>query len=133
LLVAVDGSEQSARALERAAGLAGLAHSSVRVVHVREHIVVRGASWYLEEEEDAQALVEHALESLRKGGVEASGAVLHALQGKAAAVICDAANDADADLIVMGSRGRGDLGGFLLGSVAHRVIHLSRQPVLVTR
>ena len=33
----------------------------------------------------------------------------------------------------MGSRGRGDLAGLLLGSTAHKVIHLAGKPVLVIR
>jgi nucleotide-binding universal stress UspA family protein len=35
--------------------------------------------------------------------------------------------------IIMGSRGRGDLAGLVLGSTAHKVIHLADRPVLVVR
>lgn len=35
--------------------------------------------------------------------------------------------------LVQGSRGRGDLTALLLGSVAHKVIHLADRPVLVAR
>jgi len=45
----------------------------------------------------------------------------------------DAASAYDAGVIVMGSRGRNDLTGLLLGSTAHKVIHLSDRPVLVVR
>jgi len=37
------------------------------------------------------------------------------------------------NVIVMGSRGRGDLAGAILGSTAHKVIHLADRPVLVVR
>ena len=37
------------------------------------------------------------------------------------------------DVIVMGSRGPGDLAGLLLGSTAHKVIHLADRPVLIVR
>jgi nucleotide-binding universal stress UspA family protein len=45
-------------------------------------------------------------------------------------------NDAQehgAGVIVMGSRGRGDLAGLVLGSTAHKVIHLADRPVLIVR
>lgn len=133
LLVAIDDSEPASRALEQAGDLATLSKGSVQVVHVREHMVVRGADWYVTEQEDAQALVDRAAAHLRDRGVAASGVVLHGAQGHMAGVICDQAETSGADLIVLGSHGRTDLGGILLGSVAHRVIHLARKPVLVVR
>jgi nucleotide-binding universal stress UspA family protein len=39
----------------------------------------------------------------------------------------------DIDIIVMGSRGRSDLTSFILGSTAHKVMHLADRPVLVIR
>ncbi|MCP4343498.1 MAG: universal stress protein, partial [Desulfobulbaceae bacterium] len=47
--------------------------------------------------------------------------------------ICVAARDQKCDLIVMGSRGLGDLAGMMLGSVTHRVLSHCDIPVLVTR
>ena len=43
------------------------------------------------------------------------------------------ASEHDVDVIVMGSRGRGDLAGLVLGSTAHKVIHLTDRPVLIVR
>ena len=51
--------------------------------------------------------------------------------GEPAAQILVSANAGQADLIVMGSRGHGQLAGLLLGSVAQKVVALARCPVLV--
>jgi nucleotide-binding universal stress UspA family protein len=48
-------------------------------------------------------------------------------------VIVEAAEKFGADVIVMGSRGRSDLPGLLLGSVTHKVLSMTRVPVLVIR
>jgi nucleotide-binding universal stress UspA family protein len=77
--------------------------------------------------------VEHAAQELHDAGVKAHYEVRNALYGQAAREIVDDASAHDAGVIVMGSRGRSDLTGLLLGSTAHKVIHLSDRPVLVVR
>ena len=54
-------------------------------------------------------------------------------QGPVAQGITSAAADARADLIVIGTHGRGRLGRLLLGSVAERVVRISKIPVLCVR
>lgn len=133
LLVAIDESEPAGRALEQARGLAALSKGSVHVLHVREHWVTRGADWYVTDEDEAESLVNPAVAQLRDAGIDASGVVAHALQGQVADAVWDAAESVGADLVVLGSHGRTAVGGLILGSVAYRVIHLARGPVLVVR
>ena len=135
ILVAVDYSEVSDRAVVAARDLAVLSHGEVWVLHLREREMgaKTGVLAIDETTEDANAGLAAAVEVLTQAGVKAHGEVRNTIFGYAAREIVDDANEVDADLIVMGSRGRGDLAGLLLGSTAHKVIHLSDRPVLVVR
>lgn len=54
-------------------------------------------------------------------------------QGEPAAEILKVANETRADLLIVGSRGLGLVGGLILGSVSERVLHGAHRPVLVVR
>jgi nucleotide-binding universal stress UspA family protein len=135
ILVAVDHSEMSDRALLAARDLALLSKGEVWVLHLREReiAVKTGMAMMDETESDANAKVSAAVEKLVDAGLKAHGEVRTTLFGYAARDIVDDAIEHDADVIVMGSRGRSDLAGFILGSTAHKVIHLTDRPVLIVR
>ena len=73
------------------------------------------------------------VENLTAAGIKAHGVVRTTLYGYAAREIVEDAKNLDAGVIIMGSRGRTDLAGLVLGSTAHKVIHLTDRPVLVVR
>jgi nucleotide-binding universal stress UspA family protein len=58
---------------------------------------------------------------------------VHARIGPPVAVILELAAEVGADLVIVGSHGRGAMGRFLLGSVSEGVLHGSRCPVMVAR
>ena len=135
ILVAVDHSEISDRAVLAARDLAVLSKGEVWVLHLREREVAvkTGVAMTTESADEANAAVSAAVEVLTEVGVKAHGDIRTTLFGYAAREIVDDAIEHDADLIVMGSRGRSDLVGFILGSTAHKVMHLTDRPVLIVK
>jgi nucleotide-binding universal stress UspA family protein len=135
ILVAVDHSKPSDRAVLAARDLAVLSRGEVWVLHLREREMgfKTGVLPPDETSEEAKAAVAASVQVLAQAGVKAHGEVRNTVFGYAAREIVDDAKEVDADVIVMGSRGRSDITGLLLGSTAHKVIHLSDRPVLVVR
>ena len=135
ILLATDGSPHSDKALRYARDLALQSSGHVFVVHV-----VDATPYYLGEpwrEQFAGSvhaagrdMADRAADVLREAGVEA---VVEVLEGSPADAILRVADVRECDLIVMGSRGRGDLTSLLLGSVSHRVIAHAHVPVLVAK
>lgn len=134
VLVAVDGSEYSKRALAAARDLAQLSGGEVEVLHVREsHFIGRAGAVPDEATTEAQALIDSSVAEFEQAGVKASGSLRGSLAGRVALEIVDEAAEAGSSVIVMGSRGVTDLEGLLIGSTAHKVLHLCSIPVLVVR
>jgi nucleotide-binding universal stress UspA family protein len=138
VLLAVDASDCSRRAVTTAAELAGKVGAEVIVLHVFEvapvplGVGVEPMVIMPEAKDVAHELVAEAVAELRRAGVTARGEVSDT-RATTARQIVDGARSSGADLVVMGSRGPSDLGGLLLGSTAHKVIHLAECPVLVVR
>ena len=134
LLVAVDHSRVTEHVLSAARDLASLSHGEVWIMHLREREVMPRAGLMEKETiDEAQTQVDAAVEEFTKAGIKAHGVVRHTIYGYAAREIVEDAKGHDVDAIVMGSRGHGDLAGLVLGSTAHKVIHLGDRPVLVVR
>ena len=134
VLVAVDHSEVAQRALTAAQELALLSKGEVWVLHLREReVIAQMGDVPSESATDAGSPVSAAVEELTKAGVTAHGEVRNTTFGHAAREIMDDAKEHDVGVIVMGTRGRSDIAGLLLGSTAHKVIHLADRPVLVVR
>jgi nucleotide-binding universal stress UspA family protein len=133
LLLAVDESNYSRKAVPAVVELANAGGGTVHVLHVRELYypvppTVRGDT-----AEEAQELVDDIVKELQGAGVTAEGAVRPSSGGSPAGALLDYAREVGATMIVVGSRGRSPLGGLLLGSVAHKLTQLSTCPVLVVR
>jgi nucleotide-binding universal stress UspA family protein len=133
LLVAVDHSEVSDRVIAAAKDMASLSKGKVWVLHLRERELGRMGLGPAESDEEAREAVTRGVEALIQAGVDAQGEVREVVFGHAAREIVEDAREHDVGVIIMGSRGRGDLAGLVLGSTAHKVIHLTDRLVLVVR
>ena len=134
LLVAVDHSEVSPRVIAAAKDLALLSKGKVWVLHLLEkEVIAQMGDVPSESAAEADQAVRAGVDALRQAGVDAEGEIRPTTFGHAAREILADAKEHDADVIIMGSRGRSDFAGAILGSTAHKVIHLTDRPVLVIR
>jgi nucleotide-binding universal stress UspA family protein len=81
--------------------------------------------------DDIKSESERSLEETRVAAGLPSSTELLVVWGDPATEIVIAANDLDADLVVIGSRGRGFFGRMLLGSVSGHVVHHAKRAVLI--
>lgn len=139
VLIATDGSKYSKNAIEATARLArsGVMPEAV-LVHVRSWPVLYGEASVASLEQIEQAEKTYQDHLLADAQAQALGAGLTgaskvAAQGEPAAEIVRAAQECGAEQIVMGTHGRGALGSLFIGSVAQRVVHLSKVPVLLVK
>lgn len=128
---ASDGSDAADRALELARTLVQDSEGELLCVHCKEIFAGRGGAFTANVDEDKlQEKIEAQVEQLTHNGIKATLETAATPVGGAAHVIADAAQERDADVIVVGTRGRTPLGGLLLGSVTQRLLHIARCPVL---
>lgn len=133
ILLPVDGSDHSRRAVGKASEFAKLSGGEVRVFHFHELAPSKAQVGPSETSAELAAVVDQAVSELQQAGISASGETHTGLFGGAAKAIVDEADQFGADLIVMGSRGLSDFQGLLVGSVAHKVVHHAKCPVLIVR
>lgn len=144
ILVPLDFSEHSAHALQYAVDVAKTVGATVAVAHVGppvppiysplpEATAAQAGIW-----QDMLSQRETVLRKEMGGAVQpfvGSGVTFtqYWREGEPASAIADAAREADADLVVMGSHGRTGITRALMGSVAERTARLCPCPVLIVR
>lgn len=132
ILVGYDGSEGSEKALNK----------STTLIHENGEIILLAVvpspsekslidnEIYNNFKQKAQRLITTTIKTLISHNFTARGMVE---EGDAASVIIDVANKLQCDLIVLGSKGTSEIGGYLLGSVANKVVQYAHKPVMVVR
>lgn len=130
IVLALDGSEGSRRAVPLAVELAKRDNGKLVIVHVEEDILGKGGGPIQATEDEIQAEIRRQAEELAQQGIQASVVLRSVMLGGPAHAIQEVAAEAGADLIVAGTRGHSPVAGLLLGSVTQRLLHIARRPAL---
>ena len=135
ILVPTDGSAGMTRVIDHASDLARAHDAELRFLYV-----VNTASFANLPMETSWESVTSMLREEGESALEAAedraaagGCVTTIAEGPPSREIVADAEEADCDLIVMGTHGRGGLNRLILGSVAERVVRTSAVPVLTVR
>ena len=131
ILVAVDPSPARHSAVRLTGELARPAGAEVRVLHVAASAVNLAAVVPLENDAQAQAVLDESVAALRDQGIKAEGTLVSALTTQIAATISETAEEFGADLIVLSPHHRGALEALFNPRVSDAVAHASRTAILL--
>jgi nucleotide-binding universal stress UspA family protein len=131
IVVGLDGSEGSRRAVPLASDLAERHGARVVLVHVDERIPAKGGVHpVLPNEEQVRREIQGLARQLSGQGINASSEVVEVVLGGPAHALEEVAVRENADLIAVGRRGHSPVAGLVLGSVTQRLLHVARRSVL---
>lgn len=143
LLVAVDGSKHAMKAVDYAASIAAAMNAQVIILFVlKTHDLPKGVADYAKIEhisggnadvlqKISNDLISEAKQRAAKNG--ATDIVGEVIDGPVARTVIARAKHHNVDVIVIGSRGMGNIEATLRGGVSHRVELLAKCPVLTVR
>lgn len=140
IVVGVDQSEQAKDTLRFALEEAKLRHAKLRLVHAWQYAPIGTAgveSFYPAAGADVSEVrdaAEQALEQTLRESLPDTNALeveRRLVEGSPAGVLVNESRDAD--MLVVGSRGRGGFSELLLGSVSQQVAHHAACPVVIVR
>lgn len=143
ICIAVDGSDSSLKAVRRAAKLASICDAELFLLHIVRRMQIPDELRRFVNEDDLATMRRAALkevgeevllaakqEARDQGASQISASVVHGEPGR---TIVEQALLHDADLIVVGTRGLGQVEGLLMGSISRRVTETARMSVLVIK
>jgi nucleotide-binding universal stress UspA family protein len=137
ILVPIDGSDNSYRALDAALLLSEKLGSNINVIHVMEEVPIThiGSEKMLNEllkayKKESQDILLKCTEIANQKGLTIKTLLL---QGNPASAILDYNKKEKFDLVIMGSRGLGKFKELILGSVSSKIMHHSPCAVLLIR
>lgn len=142
VLVPVDGSQTSIRALTTALQMARETSAQLRLLYVVEELVylsgydqfgVYSGDVTAIIRESGQKILDDCMAIASAAGVQADRVLVDTFTQRLGDVVADAARAWNADLVVVGTHGRRGIGRVLMGSGAEEIVRLAPVPVLVVR
>ena len=136
ILIATDGSPSAQEAVDVGLELAKEQGADVTFVHVTPADEFRGgrvgthALTHWEEIDESEIALKEAAEAAEATGVSYA---LERISGETVETIVALADTKNADMIVLGNRGRNAITAALLGSVSQGVLRQAKRPVLVVK
>jgi nucleotide-binding universal stress UspA family protein len=131
ILIGLDGSEGSTRAIPHAVELAKRSGGKLVVAHVEERIAAKGDMPPVNPHEGATLeKIDEQIAAMKAEGVDVDYVKTVVILGGPGSAIAEIAETEGADLIVVGTRGNSSIRGLLLGSVTLRLMHVAHRPVL---
>jgi nucleotide-binding universal stress UspA family protein len=130
VIVGYDGSDGARAALDTAAELSAALGDRV-VIAFAFHIQKLGGEvldYAKAVQERAQEAVDHGVHQAQAKGIDVDSVVI---ERQPAEALAELARERGARLIVVGTHGESPLKGAILGSTAHKLLHMSEVPVLV--
>jgi len=141
ILIPVDSEKPCEKTMDMAKEMAQKYSSEIIILHVNHHFEPmshpyaeiskeRSPEAYDAFMEMSNKLVTSAASLFDGTGINVKSEVVN---GDAASVICDYAEEKGCDMIVMCSHGHGAMRRFLLGGITSKVVHHAKVPVMVVR
>lgn len=132
ILVGFDGSEGSEQALNRAIMMMEEYGELIilAVVPSKEKQIFVESNIYEKLKKKAENLISDVIEDIGQHDFKIKGIVE---EGDPSNIIIEVANRMNVDLIVLGGKGQSELGRYLIGSVANKVVQYAAKPVMVVR
>ena len=133
ILLATDGSEDAALATRAAVDISRKSGSELHLVHIWRNVPSPYAHSFVKRElqRQGQEVLDKQAKRIEGDGGRISG--MHLRQGRISDEVIELARELGAGLLVVGSRGHGQIGRILMGSHSEEIVHRARLPVLVLR
>ncbi|WP_419780125.1 universal stress protein [Maridesulfovibrio sp.] len=135
ILIPVDDSKHSAQALKYATSLAEMSGAKLIVLHCHRPVPTGLGEPNFQKAIDnatreSYAVLEKQTANIKDKNINYEEKIIG---GSTAKSIKTVAETEGCDLIIMGSKGKSDLEGLVVGSVTHKVLHTAQCPVLVVK